>query len=176
MKLLVIDIDGTIAQIPEGMVPSEIINRHICVENNCDYAKADGCYRLSFCANHEDRHIERYYTEEGVLKLKPFEKMREMVNSLVLNFNFYPIYVSARTHDLQPSTYKWCKEHDFPLGKVFCVGNSEGHAEAKMEAVENAICALQPDLVAVLEDDTIIAKEYERRFGAVNLFKVLVTT
>lgn len=172
-RLLVIDIDGTIAQPPKKLRPIKIMNKKDC--GDCLHLHADGCHRLMWCHKADESLIKQFYNEDSVLDFKPYPQTKVLIKKLFRDGDTAIVYVTARSHNLHDSTQTWLKKHKFPAHEsLYCVGKKgEDPLKSKIRCVKSLIAMLSPKQILALEDDEIIAKEYKRKFGAVNLYKNL---
>lgn len=173
MRLLVIDIDGTIAQHPKKLRPIKILNRKDC--GACQFLQKDGCFRTMWCHKADTSLIAQYYNKDSVLKFKPYKQTKSLIKKLFKDEDTMIAYVTARSHNLYDSTKIWLKNNKFPCSEsLYCVGKlGEDPLKSKIRCVKSLISIMAPKQVLALEDDEIIAKEYKRRFGAVNLYKAV---
>jgi len=168
--LLVVDIDGTIADIPKEAFPFKVKDKSYC--EGCRFYKNGGCTRTVWCENADSSTITQFYNSESVLKFPVYGNSLEVVNQIYSSEPSIVVYVSARGLELTTPTYAWLKENGFPSGKVFCVGNSDP-ADKKLDCVKNICYNVNPDQIITLEDDPIIRERYEQELGAKDLYSLI---
>lgn len=196
IDICLVDIDGTIAEIPAEAYFVNPIDPEKC--NGCENLKVEierkpvkfsisslwksylegkdkkyFCHRPSWCVNKDLNKIKKIFSSENVMNFKPIAEVRNIIWQLVRS-NFGVAYVSGRPNDLILSTSKWLGLAGFPWGLVACVGkDGENPIDGKMRIAETVIKSNEPQIIVAFEDCQETMSEYKKRFQAVDGLKMI---
>ena len=175
--ILVTDIDGVTAKIPEGLGGFKAESESC---RTCPAREKENCTRPSWCGNQsrKDREaIDKIFSPQGVMFLEPDLGVRDFLILMKLS-GFLVVYVTGRPANLAVPTAMWLRNNGFPPGTMFSVGSMEGKdvpedpAERKAMAIEALKKSVPVDFVLCMEDDPLAVAVYEKRFDAVNVLNL----